>query len=147
MAERVHEWVRGICELPPYAVHSAYRISEHPNDHGIKGCSLRRICCLQLILEASSQAQSNGSAAASSHAQSADAAKAKGGNSSLADLSIEELMSVNVEVNSAAKESEQLSQAAAAIFVLTAEDIRRGGFSSIPEVLRMVPGLYVASVN
>jgi len=56
-------------------------------------------------------------------------------------------MSINVEVQSAAKKPENLSQAAAAIFVLTAEDIRRGGFSSIPEALRMVPGLYVAKVN
>jgi iron complex outermembrane receptor protein len=31
--------------------------------------------------------------------------------------------------------------------VITAEDIRRGAFTSIPEALRIVPGLYVATVN
>src|SRR5579862_2941665 len=63
------------------------------------------------------------------------------------ELTLEELMSIKVEVVSASKKTEVLSQAPAAIFVLTAEDIRRGGFSSIPEALRMVPGLYVAKVN
>jgi iron complex outermembrane receptor protein len=33
------------------------------------------------------------------------------------------------------------------MFVLTAEDIRRGGFTSLPEALRVVPGLFVAKVN
>ncbi len=65
----------------------------------------------------------------------------------LSELTLEELMSIKVEVVSASKKTEVLSQAPAAIFVLTAEDIRRGGFSSIPEALRMVPGLYVAKVN
>src|SRR5438094_276863 len=75
--------------------------------------------------------------------------KARGGSATpdLTKLSLEELMSINVEVVSATKNSETLSQAPAAIFVLTAEDIRRGGFSSVPEALRMVPGLYVAKVN
>jgi iron complex outermembrane recepter protein len=60
-------------------------------------------------------------------------------------MSLEELM--NIEVTSASKKAETLSQAAAAIFVITADDIRRGGFTSIPEALRMVPGLYVARIN
>jgi iron complex outermembrane receptor protein len=88
-----------------------------------------------------------GSSAASSDSPKTDAQEQKKGGNSLADLSIEELMSIDVNVNSAAKKTEKLSQAAAAIFVLTAEDIRRGGFSSIPEALRMVPGLFVAKVN
>ena len=60
----------------------------------------------------------------------------------LADKSIEELMSI--EVTSPSKKAESLSRAPAAIFVITGEDIQRGGFSSIPDALRMVPGLHVA---
>ena len=69
----------------------------------------------------------------------------KSGN--LADLSLEQLLSIEVKVTSAARRSENLAASPAAIFVLTGEDIRRGGFSSLPEALRMVPGLYVAKVN
>ena len=31
--------------------------------------------------------------------------------------------------------------------MLTGEDIRRGGFTTLPEALRMVPGLYVVQIN
>lgn len=60
----------------------------------------------------------------------------------LTSASIEDLM--NMEVTSASRKSEALSEAPAAIFVITAEDIRRGGFSSVPDALRIVPGLHVA---
>ncbi len=60
----------------------------------------------------------------------------------LASLNIEDLM--NIKVTSASKKTESLSGAPAAIFVITGEDIRRGGFSSVPDALRVVPGLYVA---
>lgn len=63
----------------------------------------------------------------------------------LGNKSIEELM--NIEVTSPSKKAERLSEAPAAIFVITGEDIRRGGFSSIPDALRMVPGLHVAQQN
>jgi len=59
----------------------------------------------------------------------------------LASISIEDLM--NIQVTSASKKAESLSAAPAAIFVITGEDIRRGGFSSVPDALRTVPGLYV----
>ena len=67
--------------------------------------------------------------------------------SQLADLSLEQLMSIRVQVTSVSKKAERLTEAPAAIFVMTGEDIRRGGFTSLPEALRMVPGLYVAKVN
>jgi len=66
---------------------------------------------------------------------------------SLADLDLDQLMNVQVKVTSVSKKEEDSFQAPAAIFVLTAEDIRRGGFDSLPEALRMVPGLYVARSN
>jgi iron complex outermembrane receptor protein len=61
------------------------------------------------------------------------------------ELSIEELM--NMEITSVAKKEQKLSEAAAAVFVITGEDIRRGGFRSIPEALRLAPGLEVAQVD
>ena len=54
---------------------------------------------------------------------------------------------MNTKVTSASKQAESLSGAPAAIFVLTGEDIRRGGFATLPDALRMVPGLYVAQTN
>jgi iron complex outermembrane recepter protein len=63
----------------------------------------------------------------------------------LTQLSIEDL--ANVPVTSASKQSESLFAAPAAIFVLTGDDIRRGGFATLPDALRMVPGLYVAQTN
>lgn len=56
-------------------------------------------------------------------------------------------MSLKVRVTSASKKAQKLAEAPAAIFVITAEDIRRGGFSCLPEALRLVPGLYVAKVS
>ncbi|MBT2189073.1 TonB-dependent receptor plug domain-containing protein [Sphingobium nicotianae] len=60
----------------------------------------------------------------------------------LLDLSLDQLM--NIEVTSVSKRPESLGGAAAAVYVITQEDIRRSGMSSVPELLRMVPGLQVA---
>src|SRR5690242_13757068 len=60
-------------------------------------------------------------------------------------MSLEELM--NVEVTSVAKRPQRVADAAAAVFVITQEDIRRSGAASIPEALRMVPGLQVARID
>ena len=60
-------------------------------------------------------------------------------------MSIEELM--NVEVTSVAKRPQRVADAAAAVFVITQEDIRRSGAASIPEALQMVPGLEVARID
>ncbi len=63
----------------------------------------------------------------------------------LADLSIEELM--NISVTSVAKKETKLADSPAAISVITQEDIRRSGLTSLPELLRTVPGLEVARVS
>jgi len=63
----------------------------------------------------------------------------------LADLSIEELG--NIEITSVAKRPERLSDAAASIFVITGEDIRRSGVTSLAEALRLAPNLQVARSN
>ena len=63
----------------------------------------------------------------------------------LLQLSFEDLG--KIEVTSVSRKSESLSSAAAAIYVITQEDIRRSGVNSIPEALRMAPGLDVARAN
>lgn len=61
------------------------------------------------------------------------------------DLPIEDLLSM--EVTSVSKKKQRLTEAAAAIYVITQEDIRRSGVTSIPEALRMAPGLHVAKMD
>lgn len=63
----------------------------------------------------------------------------------LRNLSLKDL--INVEVTSVSKKSEELSTAAAAIHVITQQDIRRSGVTSIPEALRLAPGLNVAKID
>jgi iron complex outermembrane receptor protein len=60
----------------------------------------------------------------------------------LKKLSIEELM--DIDVTSVSRRSERLNEAAAAIIVVTQEDIRRSGVTSLPEALRLVNSLHVA---
>ncbi len=63
----------------------------------------------------------------------------------LTDMSIEDLM--GIQVTSVSKKAQSLSDSAAAIFVITAEDIAQSGATCIPELLRMVPGLNVARID
>lgn len=70
---------------------------------------------------------------------------AAGGQADLADLSIEEL--ANIQVTSVSKRPERLQDAPAAVFVITADDIRRSGADSLPEALRLAPNLHVARIN
>ena len=62
--------------------------------------------------------------------------------SDLSDLSLEELM--KEPVTSVSKKATRLAEAPAAISVITSEDIHRLGITSLPEALRLVPGLAVA---
>jgi iron complex outermembrane receptor protein len=66
-------------------------------------------------------------------------------NPDLSNLSLETL--ADTEITSVSRKPEKLSQTAAAAFVITQEDIRRSGLNSIPEVLRLVPGLDVAQID
>jgi iron complex outermembrane receptor protein len=63
----------------------------------------------------------------------------------LTELSMENLM--NMEVSSVSKKDQGLLRTAAAVFVITQEDIRRSGATNIPDLLRMVPGLDVAQID
>ena len=63
----------------------------------------------------------------------------------LTTLSLEDLM--NVQVTSVSRKSQALSRSAAAIFVITREDIKRSGATVVPELLRMVPGVFVSRLD
>lgn len=63
----------------------------------------------------------------------------------LTNLGMEELL--QVEVTSVSKRPQSLSSAAAAIHVITQEDIRRSGATSLPEALRMAPGVHVGHID
>jgi len=63
----------------------------------------------------------------------------------LKSLSLEQLG--NIEVTTQSKEPTQVWNTPAAIYVLTGDDIRRSGATSIPDALRLIPGVNVARVN
>ena len=60
-------------------------------------------------------------------------------------MNLEDLL--KIEVTTASRVPEPTSNVAAAVFVLTQDDILRSGAQSIPQVLRLVPGLQVARIN
>lgn len=63
----------------------------------------------------------------------------------LSRMSIEELS--NVEVTSVSKRPERLADAAASVYVLSNEDIRRSGVQTLPEALRLAPNLNVQRID
>ena len=63
----------------------------------------------------------------------------------LKDLSLDELL--DIKITSVAKKEQRLFKAASAIYVITNEDIRRSGHTTIAEALRMVPGMQVAHID
>lgn len=60
----------------------------------------------------------------------------------LLDVPLEDLLTL--ESTSVAKKRQRVSESAAAVYVLTQEDIRRSPASTIPDLLRTVPGVEVA---
>lgn len=67
------------------------------------------------------------------------------GKRALSEMSLQELG--DIEVTTTSKAPEQLWQTPAAVFVLTKDDIRRSGATTIPELLRLVPGVEVARTD
>jgi len=63
----------------------------------------------------------------------------------VANLNLEQLG--NVEVTTVSKEPEEIWKTPAAIFVITQDDIRRSGARSIPEALRLAPGVEVSRID
>ncbi|HXJ42001.1 MAG TPA: TonB-dependent receptor [Bryobacteraceae bacterium] len=69
----------------------------------------------------------------------------QGSEDQLKGLSLEQLG--NIEVTTVSKEPVKVSRTPAAIYVITQEDIRRSGATSLPEVLRLAPGVEVARID
>ena len=67
------------------------------------------------------------------------------GQSGLADASLEQLL--DIQVTTVSKKEQKLARTAAAVFVLGAEDIRRSGAQTLPDLLRLVPGVQVAQID
>ncbi|MFT7537362.1 MAG: iron complex outermembrane receptor protein [Hyphomicrobiaceae bacterium] len=84
--------------------------------------------CLLLFVQSEATAQEPG--------------QATSGDLDLDDLSLEELMDVPIEVGS--RQTQSLGKTAASVFVLNEPEIRRSGMRSVPELLRLVPGLVIA---
>lgn len=66
-------------------------------------------------------------------------------SSSLKQLSLEELS--QIEVTTPSKEPQPAFRTGMAIYVLTGDDIRRAGATTIPEALRLAPGVEVARID
>jgi len=66
-------------------------------------------------------------------------------NADYLDMPLEELLSM--DITSAAKKEQRLRETAASAFIITREDIHRSGVTSIPEALRLAPGVQVARID
>lgn len=75
---------------------------------------------------------------AGAHAQTAD-------REPFLALALQEVM--ELEITSVSKKPQTVSRSAAAVFVLTGDDIRRAGAQNIPDALRLAPGLHVAQIS
>lgn len=62
-----------------------------------------------------------------------------------ADLDLEDLL--NVEITSVSRKSETLSNAPAAVYVISNDELRHSGVTNIPDALRLVPGIVVARID
>lgn len=65
----------------------------------------------------------------------------------LTDYSLEQLMELPFAVSSVTKKPQRIEDTAAAIYVISREDIHRSGMTSLPDLLRQVPGLQVAHID
>ena len=81
------------------------------------------------------------------HADAAPLASAPLSADQLIDLPLEALMQMEATVTSVSKRDETLKDSSSAIYVLSREDIRRSTATSIPDALRLVPGLQVAQIS
>src|SRR4051812_3130674 len=81
-------------------------------------------------------------AAFTAHASAAVVVAAR---SDLADLTLEQLG--NIVVTSVSRREERLAEAPASIYVITAQEIRSSGATTLPEVLRLAPNLNVARAD
>ncbi len=62
-------------------------------------------------------------------------------------LPLEELADLDILVTSAGKKEQPLSDTPAAVFVINSDDIKNSGAATLPDVLRMAPGIQVARID
>jgi iron complex outermembrane receptor protein len=113
-------------------------------ERNLRRLGRRWMNCCGLLLALLGCAAANGQTAKDTESKQASPS-ANSPQGDLTQVSIENLM--NMEVTSVSKKEQKLSRAAAAIFVITQEDIRRSGTKSIPDLLRIVPGVDVAQLD
>jgi iron complex outermembrane receptor protein len=61
------------------------------------------------------------------------------------ELSLEDL--INIKVTSVSKKETSVEDSPAAVTVVTQDDIRRNGITTLPDALRLVPGMDIAQIN
>jgi iron complex outermembrane receptor protein len=76
---------------------------------------------------------------------SATGVRAQTGTDELKRMSLEDLL--DVDVSTLSRRPEPTSEVPAAVFVITQDDIRRSGATSLPEALRLAPGVQVAQID
>jgi iron complex outermembrane receptor protein len=76
---------------------------------------------------------------------SAATASAQTPRTDWARASLEDLM--NIEITTASRTERRADTTPAAVFVITQDDIRRSGLTTLPELFRLVPGMQVAQIN
>ena len=101
---------------------------------GTRPCSVARASLLAAVLVTATPSPHS--------AQDPGATAGEDGGLDLGELSLEELL--DLEITVASRHKEKLRDAPAAVYVLTGDEIRRSGHTSVQEALRMVPGFHVA---
>lgn len=113
-----------------------------------RGIFQRRLAAMLVIGSATTFFAHSGLADTTNTASPAAAPAAAAPGKSDADLMSLDLDALaNTKVTSASKREEKLSDVATALTVLSNDDIRRSGATSIPQALRLVPGMDVAQIN
>lgn len=102
---------------------------------GTLRCILRRLTACFLLLTAGPLAFAQ--------QQQAQQQQEDGQSPDLADMSLEELM--NVEVSTASKHTQKAEEAPSSVTVITAEEIARYGYRTLSDVLQSVRGFYITN--
>ncbi|CAI2717219.1 TonB-dependent receptor plug domain-containing protein [Nitrospina watsonii] len=104
-----------------------------------------RLVWLPILLVAGILAQALPLQAEPGDATALPAPRFTGQLDSLMEVPLEELFQITV--TSPAKKEQPLYKAASAIYVITGDDLRRTGATSVQEALRLVPGMMVAQID
>jgi iron complex outermembrane recepter protein len=143
----------------PDVLSALKQVAAEETDMNMK-CDARRISLLCGVLLLSASVQGDPIAAPTPATMPASGATAaqpdsgtlgpttqpeKRGANDFTNLSLEDLM--NVEVTSVSKKAESIAVAPAAVTVISQDDMQRSGFATIPDMLRLAPEVDVARTN